>query len=145
MNRFAKDMDSMDTSLPEMIRHSINEYFIIAGMLILIITVFPVFGIFLIPVAIVFIIYGFLFVRTARQLQRLESISRSPIYSHFGETITGATTIRTFGKVYEFIAQSEEKVDDHLKCCKYKLGHIRSHCVSIVNELTLYRQKRKTC
>ena len=117
LNRFAKDVDSMDNSLPPIIRFCINQYFLFIGTLLLIISVFPEFGIFMIPVGIVFSIYGVLFVRTSRQLQRLQSISRSPIYSHFGETITGATTIRTYGKVNEFIVQSEEKVDDHLKCC----------------------------
>ncbi len=36
---------------------------------------------------------------------------RSPIYSHFGETLTGASTIRAFQLQSKFIRESEEKVD----------------------------------
>ena len=76
-------------------------------------TVIPIFIVVIIPIAIVFFFVQKFYVNTSRQLKRLESVSRSPIYSHFGETITGATTIRAFNKEREFMLQSEAKVDDN--------------------------------
>jgi len=45
---------------------------------------------FICPLAL--IMFGYLFVQriyvaTSRQLKRMESVSRSPIYSHFGEFV----------------------------------------------------------
>jgi ABC-type multidrug transport system fused ATPase/permease subunit len=37
------------------------------------------------------------YVRCSRDLRRLESNARSPIYSKFGETLTGIVTVRSFG------------------------------------------------
>lgn len=56
------------------------------------------------------------YVSTARQVKRLESISRSPIYSHFGETVSGATTIRAYAKSQSFIATNEKKIDENQVC-----------------------------
>jgi ATP-binding cassette, subfamily C (CFTR/MRP), member 1 len=38
------------------------------------------------------------YVATAREIRRLDSVSRSPIYAHFSETLAGAATIRCVGQ-----------------------------------------------
>jgi len=40
---------------------------------------------------------------TSRELQRLDSISRSPIYTHFSETLNGIDSVRAFGATARFI------------------------------------------
>ena len=47
-------------------------------------------------------------------MKRLESVTRSPIYTHFSETITGAQTIRAYGDQKRFMKQSEEMVEDNI-------------------------------
>lgn len=52
---------------------------------------------------------------SSRQLKRLESISRSPIYSHFNETLLGTSVIRAFGEQKRFICESDHRVDHNQK------------------------------
>jgi len=40
---------------------------------------------------------------TSRELQRLDSISRSPIYTHFSETLNGIDSVRAYGATERFI------------------------------------------
>ena len=62
---------------------------------------------FLLPV--IFIISYFLLKRTiipVKETVRVQSTTKSPMLSHLGETISGASTIRAFGKVDEFIKKN---------------------------------------
>jgi ABC-type bacteriocin/lantibiotic exporter with double-glycine peptidase domain len=48
------------------------------------------------------------FIKALKEATRIESITNSPILSHLGETIAGASTIRAFEKV-------EDLMDYHFK------------------------------
>ena len=53
------------------------------------------------------------FVASSRQLKRIESVRRSPIYSHFLETINGASTIRAFSQQRRFIRDNYHRTDEN--------------------------------
>ncbi|XP_014673768.1 PREDICTED: multidrug resistance-associated protein 1-like [Priapulus caudatus] len=56
------------------------------------------------------------YVATSRQLKRLESVSRSPIYTHFTETLQGASTIRAYRVQQRFIGENESRIDENAIC-----------------------------
>ena len=111
VNRFAKDVDVCDQTLPQTLRSWLIQFTNFMATIVIIMTVIPWIIVFIVPIAVVFFFIQSFYVSTSRQLRRLESVSRSPIYSHFGETITGAATIRAFGRERDFMRMSEEKVD----------------------------------
>lgn len=55
------------------------------------------------------------YISTSRQLRRLDSVTRSPIYSHFGETVSGLSVIRAYGHQARFLQQNEITMDINQK------------------------------
>lgn len=55
------------------------------------------------------------YISTSRQLRRLDSVTRSPIYSHFGETVSGLSVIRAYGHQVRFLKQNETTMDINQK------------------------------
>ncbi|XP_053694450.1 multidrug resistance-associated protein 1-like [Sabethes cyaneus] len=111
MNRFSKDVDVADNTLPNSIRMWLLMFFNVIGVFIMIGISTPI---FLATVPVFLVIYYIiqkLYIATSRQLKRLESVTRSPIYSHFGESITGQSTIRAYGQQQRFTKESEQRVD----------------------------------
>jgi ATP-binding cassette subfamily C (CFTR/MRP) protein 1 len=116
LNRFAKDIDNVDTTIPLFVQMTIYQVLVVIGTLVAIIFAMPIFILVVIPVVMLFYFLQKFYVATARQVKRMEAISRSPIYTHFSETITGSSTIRAFGRSESFIMENEEKVDENQAC-----------------------------
>ncbi|XP_059046551.1 multidrug resistance-associated protein 1 isoform X3 [Achroia grisella] len=116
LSRFSKDIDVVDTSLPWQCSDVIFCTFEVLGTLFVISYSTPIFLAMIVPIGVVYYIIQRFYVATSRQLKRLESVSRSPIYSHFGESITGASTIRAYSVTQRFINESERGVDHNQSC-----------------------------
>ncbi|KAM3726825.1 Multidrug resistance-associated protein [Dirofilaria immitis] len=54
------------------------------------------------------------YISTSRQLKRLESAARSPIYSHFQESIQGSASIRAYRCMDRFIHESQDRLDKNI-------------------------------
>ncbi|XP_030388257.1 canalicular multispecific organic anion transporter 2-like [Scaptodrosophila lebanonensis] len=111
VNRFSNDIDVIDNVLPSNVHGMLIEGFAVLTTIVVISLSTPIFLVAIVPIAVMYFYTQRFFVPTARQLKRLESISRSPIYSHFSETLTGVSTIRAFSVKNRFINESDAKVD----------------------------------
>ncbi|XP_034128594.1 multidrug resistance-associated protein 1 isoform X6 [Drosophila guanche] len=118
VNRFSKDIDTIDNVLPFNIRVVMGQGFMVLATIVVISMSTPIFLAVVVPIALLYYFAQRFYVATSRQLMRLESVSRSPIYSHFGETVTGASTIRAYNVGDRFIDESDAKVDKN-QVCKY--------------------------
>ncbi|XP_063312149.1 ATP-binding cassette sub-family C member 3 [Pelobates fuscus] len=115
INRFSKDIYVIDEVIPPTILMFLATFFTSLSTTIVIISSTPLFAVVIIPLAFVYFFVQRFYVATSRQLKRLESVSRSPIYSHFSETITGTSIIRAYGRQNSFVLLSDSKVDENQK------------------------------
>ncbi|XP_028966394.1 multidrug resistance-associated protein 1 [Galendromus occidentalis] len=116
LNRFGKDLDQLDVQLPLMANFMLEMFFQIIGVIVLISTQIPIFLVVAIPIMSLFVALRQIFVRSLRQLKRLEAVTRSPVYSHFSETINGLSSIRGFGVAEVFQRMNGNKVDTAQNC-----------------------------
>ncbi|CAF4606534.1 unnamed protein product [Rotaria socialis] len=116
INRFAKDIDAIDSSLPSSFSSSFST--LIAVLITIIILIygswFAVFA--LVPLAILFSFIQRVYVASSRQLRRLDSTTRSPVYSNFGETVQGLSSIRAYNAQQRFIDMSDHLLDKNQAC-----------------------------
>ncbi|KAM8911370.1 ATP-binding cassette sub-family C member 2 [Lycaon pictus] len=116
VNRFAGDISTVDDTLPQSLRSWILCFLGIISTLVMICMATPVFIIVIIPLSIIYVSIQIFYVATSRQLKRLDSVTRSPIYSHFSETVSGLSVIRAFEHQQRFLKHNEVGIDTNQKC-----------------------------
>ncbi|XP_008336423.3 multidrug resistance-associated protein 1-like, partial [Cynoglossus semilaevis] len=111
VNRFSKEMDTIDSMIPNIIKMFMGSMFNVMSACIVILIATPLVAIFIPFLGLLYFFVQRFYVSSSRQLKRLESVSRSPIYSHFNETLLGTSVIRAFGEQKRFISESDHRVD----------------------------------
>ncbi|KAF9106139.1 hypothetical protein BGX29_010389 [Mortierella sp. GBA35] len=108
LNRFSKDMSLVDELLPYVFFDATQIGFMLLGSIVTVCIVNPWILIAIPVILACFISLRSLYMKSSRQVKRIDSTSRSPIYSHLSETLDGLTSVRAFGVTNKFM-------DEHIK------------------------------
>ncbi|KAL4958875.1 ABC transporter [Aspergillus stella-maris] len=138
INRFSQDMDLIDMSLP---MEAINFLASASNCIVKLVTL-AVYAKYLglaMPFAgvVVYITQKF-YLRTSRQLRLLDIEAKAPLYTHFLDLVSGASTIRAFKWQSAFNATSQSLLDTSqrpvymLYCVQQALGFVLDFLVAIL-------------
>ncbi|XP_037617803.1 multidrug resistance-associated protein 4-like isoform X1 [Sebastes umbrosus] len=94
LNRFSKDVSQMDSMLPMTFVDFYQLFLQNVGVVVVAASVIPLILIPVVPLLFVFLYLRRFYLRTSRDVKRLESTTRSPVFSHLSSTLQGLWTIR---------------------------------------------------
>ncbi|KAA6384229.1 MAG: putative ABC transporter [Streblomastix strix] len=114
LNRFTGDVSQTDQVLYQKLTQVMNSWINLIGQIVIIAVDTPFFLYIGLPTILIFFILMKIYSRASRNLQRLEAISRSPMLSHFSETVSGAglSTIRSYNLEKDLEKKFEKLNDD---------------------------------
>jgi len=107
LNRFSRDLEQMDTLLAITMFQFLQNWFTLLGVIAVTIAGSYYMIALLVPIGILFRWIQTYFRASQRELKRIESTTRSPIFSLFAETLNGLSTIRAYGLQEEFEDRNE--------------------------------------
>lgn len=113
MNRFSKDLEAVDQEVAPIAIGVMSCALAIIVTIALITAITPGFLIAGVFISAMYFAVGKFYLRSSRDLKRLESIQRSPLFQQFGETLSGIVTIRAYGDERRFIRDNMTKINTH--------------------------------
>ncbi|KAJ3100113.1 hypothetical protein HDU97_002495 [Phlyctochytrium planicorne] len=96
LNRATGDMVTIDQLVMAQLTNLVGYVIELCFILAVVGTITPLFFVGLVPAIVAYYFVGKRYLRIAIQLKRLESVTRSPVYAMFSETLNGVSTIRAY-------------------------------------------------
>ncbi|XP_060078897.1 ATP-binding cassette sub-family C member 10-like [Ylistrum balloti] len=115
LNRFSSDMGTIDDSISHMVMVVLSQVFEVVGTIAMVCYGMPWFIVLLLPLGTIYYRLQERYRHTSREVRRISSLNRSPIFSHFSETVSGLVTIRAFRESERFTDQHINHIDNWLK------------------------------
>ncbi|NWY57630.1 MRP7 protein, partial [Chionis minor] len=116
LNRFSSDLYCVDDSLPFILNIFLANMYGLLGMLVIITYGLPWIGLVLLPLAALYFSIQRYYRRTSRELKRLYSVTLSPIYTHFSETLLGLSSIRAMRATQRFELENQLHLEQNQRC-----------------------------
>ncbi|NXD78404.1 MRP7 protein, partial [Halcyon senegalensis] len=116
LNRFSSDLYCVDDSLPFILNIFLANMYGLLGMLVIITYGLPWIGLVLLPLAALYFSIQRYYRRTSRELKRLCSVTLSPIYTHFSETLSGLSSIRAMRATQRFEVENQMRLEQNQRC-----------------------------
>ncbi|NXT94140.1 MRP7 protein, partial [Anhinga rufa] len=116
LNRFSSDLYCVDDSLPFILNIFLANMYGLLGMLVIITYGLPWIGLVLLPLTALYFSIQRYYRRTSRELKRLYSVTLSPIYTHFSETLSGLSSIRAMRATQRFELENQLHLEQNQRC-----------------------------
>ena len=116
LNRFSKDQGYVDELLPETCLDFLQLMVLTLASLVVICVIQPWILLVISPCVAVFVWLRGYYVKTARDVKRIEATARSPVYAHLGQTLNGLPVLHALpGATEKYQSMFEEYQDDHIR------------------------------
>ncbi|XP_056137092.1 ATP-binding cassette sub-family C member 10 [Lampris incognitus] len=116
LNRFSSDLYSVDDSLPFILNILLANIFGLLGMLVVMSYGLPWVLVPLLPLGLLYHRTQQFYRHTSRELKRLCSLTLSPVYSHFSETLSGLSIIRASRSTIRFEEENAKRLEQNQRC-----------------------------
>jgi len=114
LNRFSNDISKIDESLFRVFANFFGSAVRVGFTILVIVLSTWQFILFVIPLGFIYRYFQMYYLSTSRELRRLDSITRSPIFAHLQETLNGAETIRAYDQSDRFVFLSCYKMNRNM-------------------------------
>ncbi|KAH9747886.1 ABC transporter C family member 2 [Citrus sinensis] len=122
INRFAKDLGDIDRNVAVFVNMFMGQVSQLLSTFVLIGIVSTMSLWAIMPLLLLFYAAYLYYQSTAREVKRLDSITRSPVYAQFGEALNGLSTIRAY-KAYDRMADINGKsMDKNIRYTLVNMG-----------------------
>ena len=98
LNRFSRDINIMEELLPEAFLRAMQVILFCIGAITLQSVLIPWIILPAFPLMVIFALIGRYYLNPSRDLRRIEGVTRSPVLSHFSNSLEGLVSIRTYNK-----------------------------------------------
>ncbi|KAJ1877065.1 hypothetical protein LPJ57_004145, partial [Coemansia sp. RSA 486] len=115
LNRFSSDLQRCDEALPRSVSGMVNTVVSVLSAVSVISLSTPLMLVIMFPLAFVYRYLQQRYLYSSRELRRLDSTTRSPIFAHFQESIGGVSTIRAYSQQSRFVAENEDRLEQNIR------------------------------
>nr|AXN55887.1 ABC transporter C family member 2 [Crocus sativus] len=122
INRFAKDLGDIDRNVAVFVSMFLQQVMQLLSTFVLIGFVSTLSLWAIMPLLILFYAAYLYYQSTAREVKRLDSITRSPVYAQFGEALNGLSTIRAYKAYDRMAAINGKSMDNNIRYTLVNMG-----------------------
>ncbi|XP_046996199.1 ATP-binding cassette sub-family C member 5-like isoform X3 [Schistocerca americana] len=128
---FSRDIDEVDVRLPITVETIMQNILLVVFAILFICVVFPWFFVAVIVLGVVYHLISKIFRSAIRDIKRLDAVTRSPVLSAIGSTVSGLSTIHAFAKEGIFISKFVQLFDENSTCSFLSMVSMRWLAVRI--------------
>ena len=116
LNRFTADFNMVDSRMANDLGYMLHCMLSTVSVIIVGMFVSPLMLLFSAVLFAVMLYYARLFLAGAREVKRLESTAKSPIFEQFNAVLSGITTIRAYDRTLSYEKLMDDKINTHSGC-----------------------------